>query len=97
MVDSVIREAIKKMNRIIILIIAGISILASCRSAKKIQSPIVIKDTTVTEINTVDIPLEDSADIIRNNYKEIKNNLIKATTFSAKIDVKYKDAEGKKV
>lgn len=84
------------MKQLVILIITGLIIFPSCRSAKNIQKVIIPTDTTVVETIQVDLPKEDSVAIIKNNYEGIKNNLIKVTTFSAKIDVKYKDAEGKK-
>lgn len=85
------------MKRILLLIIIGIIIFPSCRSAKKIQAPIIIKDTTVTEVKQDDIVvLEDTIALIRNSYNLLQSNLIKVSTFSAKVDVKYKDPQGKK-
>lgn len=84
------------MKRILVIIIIGIVIFPSCRSAKKIQTPIVIKDTTVIEAKLPDEVGEDTAAIIKSSYEQLQNNLIKVSTFSAKVDVRYKDPEGKK-
>lgn len=84
------------MKKNVLIIVIGLSILTSCRSAKKIQTPIVTKDTTVTEVKPPDFVLEDTAAMIRNSYDLLQNNLIKVSTFSAKVDVKYKDPEGRK-
>lgn len=86
------------MKRILLLIIIGITFFPSCRSAKKIQTPIIIiKDTTVAEVKQDDtVVLEDTVALIRNSYNLLQSNLIKVSTFSAKVDVKYKDPQGKK-
>lgn len=86
------------MKRILLLIIIGTIIFPSCRSAKKIQTPIIIiKDTTVAEVKQDDtVVLEDTVALIRNSYNLLQSNLIKVSTFSAKVDVKYKDPQGKK-
>jgi hypothetical protein len=72
---------------------------ASCRSAKKIQaSPVTIIADTATKITEiVNVPIEDTAAIIKNNYQLIQQNKIDVTTFSAKIDVNYRDADGRKI
>ena len=84
------------MKQISLIIVIGIFIFPSCRSAKKIQAPVVIKDTAIAEVKLPDIVLEDTAAIIKSSYNLLQNNLIKVSTFSAKVDVKYIDPDGKK-
>ena len=81
----------------IILFVAATSLFYSCRSTKKIQTAITPKDTTATVVTLPSIsPKEDSANFIKENYSRIISNHISFITFSAKIDVDYEDAEGKK-
>lgn len=78
------------------IIIAASMFFTSCKSTKNIQKTIIPSDTTEVIVTPVDLPKEDSAATIKNNFKQIQNNFIKVSTFSAKVDVKYKDPEGKK-
>ncbi len=50
----------------------------------------------MTSVVPVDHSREDSITFIRKNYNSILNNHIGFTTFSAKIDIDYQDADGKK-
>ncbi|MEO5945575.1 MAG: DUF4292 domain-containing protein [Chitinophagaceae bacterium] len=85
------------MKKILLLVIIGVFIFSSCRSVKKTQTAVVTRDTTVTEIKPPDnVVLEDTAALIRSSYDLLQSNRIKISTFSAKVDVKYKDPEGKK-
>ena len=79
--------------------------LASCRSTKKISTAISKKDTTQTVvinpvINPVGKPIDhshdDSINYMMENYRAIAKNHIDFTTFSARINVDYEDANGKK-
>ena len=80
----------------IILFVAATPFFYSCRSTKKIQTAITPKDTvTVVTLPSIN-PGEDSVNYIKENYKQIISNRISFITFSAKIDVDYEDAEGKK-
>ncbi len=85
------------MNRLLIILVAITSLLCSCHSAKKIQTPVVIKDTAVVAV--VELPTDnrkaDSIAFIKETYQKILGNHIKFTTFSGKIEVDYKDADGK--
>jgi hypothetical protein len=85
------------MNRLLIIVVAITSLLFSCNSAKKIQTPVVIKDTAVVEV--VELPADnrkaDSITFIKETYKKILDNNINFTTFSGKIELDYKDADGK--
>ncbi len=81
---------------IIIFFSAATCLLYSCRSTKKIQAAIIPKDTlavvTLPETNFK----EDSVKFMQENYSRLISNRIGYTTFNAKIDVDYVDAEGKK-
>ena len=83
------------MNKIIILLAVAISFFASCRFTKNIQTAIAKKDTLTTIINPAYHGREDSIAFIKENYGRIQANHISFTTFSAKIDVSYEDADGK--
>ena len=84
------------MKRIFILLAGIVSLFASCRSTKKIQTAIAKKDTTATVIVPIDHSSEDSIAFIKDNYKAIQNSRFNFTSFSAKIDVDYEDGDGKK-
>ncbi len=85
------------MTRSIIIFFAVISLLYSCRSTKNIQTAIAKKDTVVVPpIIPVKNLHEDSITFIKENYNQVIANWIHFTTFSAKVDVDYEDAEGKK-
>jgi hypothetical protein len=86
------------MIRFVLLTIVLISLLPSCRTTRKIQTAIARKDSVaapVAIINSVN-PHLDSIRFMRENYQRIMSNRIPLTTFSAKIEVDYTDAEGKK-
>ena len=68
---------------------------ASCKSTKKIQTAIIKKDTTGTAI-PVDNAREDSLRFIEKAYKAIVANHVNYTSFSAKIDVDYIDADDRR-
>jgi hypothetical protein len=77
------------MKRIFILLAGIVSLFASCRSTKKIQTAIAKKDTTATVIVPVDHSHEDSIAFIQDNYNAYTGNRINFTKFSAKYDVDY--------
>ena len=85
------------MNKLFILFIGIVCLLCSCHSAKKTQKVIVIKDSAVAVVAMppIDSVKKDSVAFIKELYKELDSNYINFTTFSAKIDVDYDDAEGK--
>ncbi len=81
--------------RLLLIIIVAVSLLAACRSTRKIQTAITKKDT----VNVVKVPAlsgEDSAAFIRENYLRVQSQRIPFTTFSGKIDVDYVGGDGKK-
>jgi hypothetical protein len=66
---------------------------SSCKSARKVQTAITKKDTTLATI--IDNPKADSIHYIKTLLTEIeKNRITEFNTFSAKIKVDYKDKEG---
>ncbi len=74
----------------------AVLLLSSCRSTRKIQTAIVKKDTTVVAAVEPDYSKEDSVSFIREYLNHIKGNTITFTTFSSRIDVEYRDGDGKK-
>ncbi|NOT50704.1 MAG: DUF4292 domain-containing protein [Chitinophagaceae bacterium] len=87
----------KKATGLLFTISATISLLYSCRSTKKIQTVITPKkDTIVVDTPPVVNLHDDSVAFMTESYKRIIENRIGFTAFSAKIDVDYEDAEGKK-
>jgi hypothetical protein len=84
------------MGKYLIIFVATASFFYSCRSTKKIQTAITPKDTVAVVTIPVNKLKEDSVKFIRENYSRIISNRISFTSFSAKIDVDYEDATGKK-
>jgi hypothetical protein len=80
------------MKWVLILIIG---ILVSCRSTRKIQSAISQKDTTATTIIS-NVEAGDSAIFINETMQQLQGSEIDYRSFTAKVDVDYRDAEGKK-
>jgi hypothetical protein len=83
--------------RTYILIIAISGFLVSCHSTKKIPTKVLTADTVAkTEVLIPSNHLkEDSVAFINEIYKGIMDNHINVSTFSGKIDVDYRDADGK--
>jgi hypothetical protein len=86
------------MMRIFILIAGIICLASSCRSTRKIQTAISRRDTVALPLQatTPSKPVEDSAALINTTLGLMEANKIKFTTFSAKINVDYTGADGKK-
>lgn len=81
--------------RVIIFFALTIFLLGACRSTKKITTAISKKDTVIAPVPSVE-PIEDSQAIIKSYFSKVQDNRIDFTTFSAKMDVDYKGADGKK-
>jgi hypothetical protein len=77
------------------ILVLTIGILISCRSTRKIQTAISQKDTTATTTVTP-IKVNDSAVFIKDIIQQMNASQINFKTFSAKVDVDYRDADGKK-
>jgi hypothetical protein len=84
------------MLRFIFFAILSGSLLVSCRSTRKIQTAVAPKDTTTVTPIVKGNSREDSLKFIQQTIGQINRQHIEFTTFSAKIDVDYVDAEGKK-
>lgn len=83
--------------RITLVLVAAILIMASCRSTRKIQTVIANKRDTVSVTPPVpDLSREDSIAFIKETISNMKAAEISFTTFSAKINVDYQGADGKK-
>ena len=82
------------MVRLLLLCMVFAYLFSSCRSSKKIQTAISKRDTV--EISTGLNAKADSVRFIRETLQHLKLNQINFTTFSAKINVDYVDAEDKK-
>ena len=82
------------MLRLVLVSIVAASLFSSCRSTRKIQTAVSQKDSVGTTVK--DNSRNDSINFIRNTYKNLQGQHVDFTTFSAKIDVDYVDAEGKK-
>ena len=80
------------------ILILAILILASCRSTRQIQTVVKPKKDTATQVVTVPVTNthEDTVQFLSTTYGKIAAHTIRFTTFSAKIDVDYTDAQGKK-
>jgi hypothetical protein len=74
------------------ILISAITLLASCRSTRNIQTAIAKKDTveTVTEPNKI-----DTAQLIREALNKLGENKVDFTTFTAKVDVDYRGGDDK--
>lgn len=87
------------MLRILILFCLASSFLfTSCRSTRKIQTVIAPKDTTTVVSTVPQQPSfkEDSVKFMQETVNAINANHIDFSSFSAKVDVDYEDAGGKK-
>jgi hypothetical protein len=80
--------------RIFFLLSIIILLVVSCKPTKKIQTAIIRKDTVT--VTSTDHAREDSIRFIKATYHTIQANHIDYTTFSAKIDVDYVDADDKR-
>ncbi|MDQ3681984.1 MAG: DUF4292 domain-containing protein [Bacteroidota bacterium] len=77
------------MMRIISFIVFA-GLLASCRSTRKIGTAIAKKDTLQQTGNKTDVG-KDSVAFIKNTLQQINANHIDFTSFSAKVNIDYKD------
>jgi hypothetical protein len=80
------------------LIIVSLAVwIASCKPTKRIQTAITKKDTTETVVVVNNKQAhDDTIRFIGATYKDVKSHHINFTTFSAKLNVDYVDADDKK-
>jgi hypothetical protein len=82
--------------RLLLVLIAASLLMASCRSTRKIQTAIAKKDSIPVAITVPDQPREDSVAVIKDIMGKLNAGRIGFNTFSAKINVDYTGADGKK-
>ncbi len=78
----------------LVLFIAVIALLASCRSARTIGKAVGKKDTTVLVVAPPKAEV-DTQQLIRTTLQRVEANRIGYRTFNAKVGVDYKGTDGK--
>jgi outer membrane biogenesis lipoprotein LolB len=78
----------------LLLVIAIIGILTSCRSSRTLGKAVAKKDTTTREVVPITAKT-DTQQLIQTTLQEVQKNHIDFTTFSAKVSVDYKSGDGK--
>lgn len=81
--------------RYLVIIVAAAGLLTACRSTRKIQTAIAQKDTAAA-VQVAPPAESDSARQVHQLFRVLDSGKIDFRTFSAKIDVDYRDAEGKR-
>lgn len=77
-------------------LIAVITLMASCRSARNIQTAIAKKDTTQAPLPVAtDNRKADSIQFMKTLLSQIEAGKIQYTTFTAKVNVDYRGGDGK--
>jgi hypothetical protein len=79
--------------RTLLLVTAVICIFTSCRSARNISTAIAKKDTVVTDPGAT--AKADSQAFIKTALAGLRSNHIEYKTFTAKLNIDYKDGDGK--
>lgn len=79
--------------RVLVITILLASLLASCRSTRKIQTAIAKKDSVA--VVPTDSGKADSVRFINEVVSQMKARQISYTTFNAKVNVDYKGGDGK--
>lgn len=82
------------MVRILIIMIGTVSLFASCRSTKNIQTAITKKDSV--SVVMVDRGHEDSVNFINETFRNIQRQRIEFKSFSAKVNIDYTGGDDKK-
>lgn len=82
--------------RTLVFLSLSFCVLVSCRSTRKIQTAIAKKDSVQLQVPTVGPTYEDSLATIKQTVEKMKAGRLDFTTFSAKINVDYQGADGKK-
>jgi hypothetical protein len=80
----------------LIMIIAAIGLLGSCRSTKRIQTAMSKKDTSQITVTGNAHSKVDSMQFIKRVYNTIQSNKIDFNSFSAKVKVNFEGNDGKK-
>lgn len=79
------------MTRLLIFI-AAIGLLASCRSTRQIQTAISKKDSSA--MVAIDPAREDSLQMVKTLLLKVDSNKINYQTFTAKLHIDYKGSDG---
>jgi hypothetical protein len=84
--------------RLLAVLVLATLLMASCRSTRKIQTVLAKKDTaSVIAPPQVSLPThQDTMAFIRETMQRLDSHYVDFTTFSAKINVDYQGADGKK-
>ncbi len=83
------------MRNFVVAILMIVVTLASCKSAKKIQTAITKTKTDTTQMIIVDNAHADSVAVIHDLMLKLNSNrIVTFKTFSAKMKVNYRDKEG---
>lgn len=83
-----------KIMKQLLMICGAAVLLVSCRSTRKIQTAIAKKDTVA--VVAAPAPVNDSAIRVQRIFAALDSARINFRTFSAKINVDYRDASGKR-
>jgi len=92
--QGILKIEVYPIGGIFVFLAALIILLSSCTSTRQIQTAIGKKDTVI--VTDTDRSRTDSIAFIRENYQNVLDKKINFTTFSAKIDVDYRESDGKK-
>jgi len=78
-----------------IALLLFVGLMASCRSAKKIGTAINRKDSTTQVVVVTTDTKKDSVAFIQNTLQQVRANEIDFRTFSAKMNIDYRDVSNK--
>lgn len=81
--------------KIILYLLTALLLLSSCRSSRTIGKALGRRDTTARVAVPTDTPRTDTQQLIRATLQAVQANHINFTTFSAKVGIDYKGADGK--
>lgn len=83
-----------KISAVLIIVICLIS---SCRSTRPIQTVLAKKDSVVAVVPSAPVATKaDTMSFVRETMNKLVSNRIEFNTFSAKVNVDYQGADGKK-
>lgn len=84
------------MTKFLIVVVCFTCLFGSCRSTKNIQTAIAKKDSVAATSGDTNDLRSDSIAFMQQQYRIMQEGRINYTTFSAKLDVDYRDVDGKK-
>jgi hypothetical protein len=89
---ALVQQAKNKMRNLL-FILATVAAFTSCRSTRHISTAIAKKDTVVTDPRTT--AKADSIAFMKSALQGLQSHHIEYTTFTAKVNIDYKDDAGK--